>query len=245
MASTSETGHIKNVANFETLISFCVGYGSVYKPTKDSLTIVQLEALHTEAKDKLDVFTKARTSHKSISNERRKAFADFKTFSTRVVNAFAVSGVDNLSIDQAKSINKKIQGTSSASKSVGSGSVDDENLPKNISNSQQSFDRLIDHFSNLIAVLREHPMYAPNEEDLQLPALETKLSGFKKHNSNVIASYTVYNNTIIGRDFTLYNPLTGLVQTAKEVKKYVKSIFTTNSPQYKQISALEFKTIKK
>ena len=32
--------------------------------------------------------------------------------------------------------------------------------------------------------------------------------------------------------------------TAKEVKAYVKSVFGATSPQYKQISGLEFKTIK-
>ena len=32
--------------------------------------------------------------------------------------------------------------------------------------------------------------------------------------------------------------------TAKEVKAYVKSVFGATSPQYKQISGLEFKSIK-
>ena len=46
---------------------------------------------------------------------------------------------------------------------------------------------------------------------------------------------------MIERNQSLYNPLTGLVQTAKEVKQYVKSVFGTTSPQYKQVSGLEFK----
>ena len=36
MPSTSETGHAKNVANFEDLISFCNGYGATYNPSKDA-----------------------------------------------------------------------------------------------------------------------------------------------------------------------------------------------------------------
>ena len=47
MASTSETGHAKNIANFQDLISFCEGYGSTYNPTKEGLKIPQLQALHT------------------------------------------------------------------------------------------------------------------------------------------------------------------------------------------------------
>ena len=50
---------------------------------------------------------------------------------------------------------------------------------------------------------------------------------------------------MIDRNQTLYNPLTGLVQTSKEVKQYVKSVFGANSPQYKQVRGLEFKVIKK
>ena len=44
MSSTSETGHAKNIANFQDLISFCQGYGATYNPTKESLKIPQLQA---------------------------------------------------------------------------------------------------------------------------------------------------------------------------------------------------------
>ena len=47
-----------------------------------------------------------------------------------------------------------------------------------------------------------------------------------------------------GGDSTLYNPLSGLVQTALDVKKYVKSVFGASSPQFKQVSGLEFSNIK-
>lgn len=36
MASTSEVGHAKNVANFQDLIAFVDGYGATYNPTKNS-----------------------------------------------------------------------------------------------------------------------------------------------------------------------------------------------------------------
>ncbi len=37
MASTTETGHAKNVATFEDLISFCTGYGATHNPSKAAL----------------------------------------------------------------------------------------------------------------------------------------------------------------------------------------------------------------
>ena len=45
MASTSETGHLKNVANFDELISFAMGYGETYNPSKAALKLDALKAL--------------------------------------------------------------------------------------------------------------------------------------------------------------------------------------------------------
>ncbi len=53
MASTSETGHDKNVANLEDLISRCTGYGTAFNPSKLSLKIPALQTLHTNGKNAL------------------------------------------------------------------------------------------------------------------------------------------------------------------------------------------------
>ncbi|MFA6401072.1 MAG: hypothetical protein WCX31_05525 [Salinivirgaceae bacterium] len=42
MTSTSETGHAKNVTNFDELISFVTGYGTTYNPSKDSIKLAAL-----------------------------------------------------------------------------------------------------------------------------------------------------------------------------------------------------------
>ena len=43
MASTSETGHPKNVANFENVVSFVIGYGATYNPSKTNLKVPALQ----------------------------------------------------------------------------------------------------------------------------------------------------------------------------------------------------------
>ena len=59
MASTSETGHAKNVANFQDLIEFVTGYGATYNPSKNSLKLAELITLKTSAENSLsDVITK-------------------------------------------------------------------------------------------------------------------------------------------------------------------------------------------
>lgn len=53
MASTSETGHAKNVANLKTLISFAEGYGAKYNPTKKSIMVSAAASLQQSADDAL------------------------------------------------------------------------------------------------------------------------------------------------------------------------------------------------
>lgn len=201
-------------------------------PTKESLKILQLQALYQVAQDKLNATKRQKTTFDSATNERRNTFANLKPLATKIINAFAISGADTLAIADAKTVNKKLQGTSS--KKSTTEELTPENTPttNSISTSHQSYDRLIDHFANLIQVVEQNTNYTPNETELQ-----TK-------NTNLINAYTGYSNAMIERNQTLYNPLTGLVQTSKEVKQYVKSVFGANSPQYKQVSGLEFKVRK-
>ncbi len=50
--SVSETGHSINLANFQTLIAYCISYGAKYNPSKTSLKILQLEATYQIANSK-------------------------------------------------------------------------------------------------------------------------------------------------------------------------------------------------
>ncbi|MES2619201.1 MAG: hypothetical protein V4613_15090 [Bacteroidota bacterium] len=59
MASTNESGHAKNLANFQTLITFVTGYGATYNPGKLALKLPQLTLLAAAAQASLaDVLPK-------------------------------------------------------------------------------------------------------------------------------------------------------------------------------------------
>lgn len=116
--------------------------------------------------------------------------------------------------------------------------------PKTISTSQRSYDSIIEHFSKMIALLSTEPSYVPNENDLKVATLNTQLTNLKNLNTAIANAYTTVSNYRISRNASLYNPTVGICAVAKEVKGYVKSVFGATSPQFKQISGLEFKTLK-
>ncbi len=88
------------------------------------------------------------------------------------------------------------------------------------------------------------PTYAPNETELQISTLQANLGNLKATNTAVVNAYTNFSNARITRNSILYAPTSGLVDIASDVKKYVKSVFGATSPQFKQVSKLEFRKVK-
>ena len=245
MASTSETGHAKNVANLQDLIAFVTGYGATYNPTKNALKLPQLTTLYTASQASLaDVVTK-NTAYNNKVNERVVAFSNLKALSTRVVNALQTTDATAQKIADAKGFNKKLQGTRTTPRPSGGagGGLSDPNAPapNTISTSQQSYDQQIQHLAGIISVLQSEASYAPNENDLKIVTLTAKQADLTAKNSAVATAYTNVSNSRIARDTTIYAPETGLFDIASEVKKYVKSVFGATSPQFAQVKGIEFK----
>ena len=238
MASTSEVGHAKNVANFQDLIEFVTGYGATYNPSKNSLKLPQLVALKATAETKLTDVISKNTNYNNKVNERMVAFSNLKSLSTRLVNALQTTDATTQTINDAKTFNRKMQGK----KASASQTPTDPNAPApaTISTSQQSYDQLIQHLAGLKSVLEEESSYTPNETDLQVATIDAKIADLTAKNTAVSTAYTNISNSRISRNETLYTSDNGIFETASEVKKYIKSVFGASSPQYNQVSGIKF-----
>ena len=243
MASTSETGHAKNVANLQDLISFVTGYGATYNPTKNALKLPQLTALYTASQASITDVVSKNTIYNNKVNERVVAFKDLKSLSTRLINALQTTDATSEKVADAKAFNKKMQGI--RSKAVAPPTDPNAPAPNTISTSQQSYDQQIQHLAGIISVLQTEPSYAPNETDLQIATLTAKQADLTSKNNAVSTAYTNVSNSRIARDTTIYGTDTGLFDIASEVKKYIKSVFGATSPQFAQVKGIEFTKKKK
>jgi hypothetical protein len=245
MASTTETGHAKNVATFEDLISFCTGYGATYNPSKVALKLPGLNTQLTAANAALQAVKTAKTAYDNATNAREISFKPLKSLSTKILSSLAATEATDQTVDDVKTTNMKIQGRRAVKveKPSAEALAKGAEPVKTASTSQQSYDKMIDHFAQLIATLTAEPKYLPNENELKLTALNTLLTDLKNKNTAVINATTAASNVRIARDKALYAETTGVVDTALDVKTYVKSVFGASSPQYKQVSGLKFTRI--
>ncbi len=188
---------------------------------------------------------------------REVAFAPLRKLSTKMLNALKATEVSAAVIANMKTHNRKIQGQRATSiqepvvtvpnpgANLGRGPGQDPDLPPTqISAAQLSYDSLVDTFDKQVKLLASLPEYAPNEPELTVANLQALYSTLKTANAAVVNNGTQISNGRLSRNQIMYNPETGLTATSADVKSYVKSIFGASSPNYKQISALSFKTVK-
>jgi hypothetical protein len=248
MASNSETGNAKNVANFEDLISFCTGYGASYNPSKASIKLAALGTKRTDAVNGLAAVNTNLPSWTNAINAREIVFNPLSKLITKVGNAVEACDVSKQVIVDVKTIARKLQGKRASAKIATV--VDDPATPidesaKSISASQMSFDSRIENMNKLIDLLTAQAGYTPNEPDVAVAGLTTVLGNMKTTNTAAINAYTPLSNARIDRNKILYDDVTGLVKIAGDVKSYVKSVFGGTSPQYKQVSKLKFAKVGK
>lgn len=248
MTSISEKGHARNVANLESLIAAIISYGTNYNPSSNSLQLDDLQSLLATSKDSLDAVNTAHATYSNAVAARREIFKSFSKLITRVNNSLKASGSSEQINRSALTIIRKLQGKRASAKLT-----DDEKkvleaegkTANQISAVQLSYDNRIENFSMLISFLSLVPQYNPNEQELKIQSLKDLYVSLKAKNTEVITASIHLTNARIARNKILYNPTTGLVSISSNVKAYIKSIFGTSSPYYKQISKLEFLTVYK
>lgn len=242
MASTSEIGNTKNVSNFETMLTHCTTFGSLYNPSNHIIALSELTTFYQECRQSLAVVKETEAPFNNIEGIRKLKFKPLKPLSTKVLSALKASGAASTVIDDAITVNRKIQGKRANNEPL---PVSDDGQPLDrISVSQQSYDLAIDHFERLIAIANIESNYRPNETELKVSILNQYKYELESINTAVKNAYSPYKSAMIDRDRKLYDPQAGLVARALMVKSYVKSVFGASSPEYKMINKLRFRVKK-
>lgn len=245
MKTISETGHAKNVANFETLTSIVASVGANYNPSKTSIQLTALYTVSQAAKEALLNVNQTESVYKLSVNERIQAFADLSKKTTAIFNLLKASDSSIQSDESVKTIYRKLQGRRAGTKltdeEIAALKAEGKEVTQN-SVSQMSFDNRLANLARFITMLSNIPAYNPNEEIYKIAALQEYLNILSAKNSVVTTTYMAWDNARTVRDQVLYSSLSGIIDLAADVKSYVKGIFGTDSSIYQKLVALKFRS---
>jgi hypothetical protein len=245
MPSSTESSHVNNVENFGLLIDRVKGLGDAYVPTADELKVASLEALYSASQPHFDAVNKALADFDTVRNLRRQAFAPLPALSTRIMHAASALGISPETQADFQRVNRKIQGgRKTPAAAPGTSPTSDGDTLTRRSVSQRGFDNMVAHLNELVVLCESEVKYKPQEEDLKAIALRALYNRLTKINRGIGAFEDAYSRSLTARNRHLYTDTTGLVATAGNVKRYVSSVFGTQSDERKRLSELKFRSAK-
>ncbi|MBW8334622.1 MAG: hypothetical protein K0M40_21585 [Prolixibacteraceae bacterium] len=244
----NQSGINSNVVNLSELIDRISTFGAKYNPVRNDFTIPALTELKASGETLVAVTKTAENVDNNATAARSMSFKGSDGLITRASNAFNISGASEQSIQQAESKVRTYRSIRASEKptaeEIAAAKADGKELRTNV-NHNSSFDRKIENMADFIDFLSNSPYYGPNETDISVAGLTAKLTELKNHNSICSRTAADLDAARLVRDTMLFTDITGLVDIAMGVKKYVKSAFGANSIQYKSISKIGFRKYKK
>lgn len=242
-----KTGNVKQVANFEQLVSMATALGAGYNPAKSSFKLPALTTLLTQANQSLQSMKTAETKYINATNARAAAFAGIEKLTTRMIHALATTDASEEMVENAVMIKQRISGSKTvksgarhhrtADNSGSTTAMEDPPVPR--SHGGKDFDNAAMLFGKLVDLMASEPSYKPNETDLQVATLTTLSTTLRDRNLAVTNALAALRMARVSRNAVLYKD--GIYKTAKLVKRYVKSAYGARSEQFASIGGLEFK----
>ena len=182
-------------------------------------------------------------------DDRQVVFQNIQKFCTQIINFLSSTNVSTKTIEDANSINAKIQGVriNKKAKSTTTEVADTTEITpiKTISVSHLSYDNIYDNFKNLIDLLSKDNSYSSEDDQFKIVNLQTKRDSMLSANDNVKTIENEVNNTRKERDQIFYIGEASMLVVAKGIKKYFSGKYGVTSPEFAQIKGIAFKDMSK
>ena len=241
----SETGHYKNVANGKDLIEKIETFTSEYKPSKKTLTLVELKNYNEKANNYITEVQQAKNNWSLIVDARQLGFKDIKKFSTRIMGILSGTNMIKKEIETARAINAKIQSVKlikPKEEDIEKEANDPE--AKKQSPSRQSFDSLYENFSDLVELLTISKGYDPIVEEFKIASLKAYAKALLEHNDKMATAEAKITDIREKRNVFMYTPETGYVDIMLDAKNFIKGLFGASSETFKNVNKIKFKNIR-
>lgn len=223
-----KTGTLKNVASFEKLVGICNDLGARYNPSKSELSSTALSVLLEQAHNSIEEVDNAHTNFVNAVNQRQASFAQLNPLAVRIIRALVASGASAETMYDAYALKRKLNTARSSAQPVVNPAEEGSTVQKSGVISYQDFENRASIFSQLVKLLQSTAEYAPNEPELQLPALKAYMAELRERSHTVMVTGNALSNARDKRNKTFTGK--GSVHAiGTAVKAYIRSLFGLRS----------------
>ena len=243
MAKTSKTGHVKNVANFQSVITYLQSLGTKYNPSKPEDAITALTQYYTDADAAIQELAGHLPLYSTAVDNQEEAFGRLPALSVRVSSAYSYAAENEAAAHTIVALKNAISSNRSKKKGgdKAAGLAADGKEPEGHSTSQQSYDNLQQNFSQMVQTAAALPEYKPNEPDLKIDSLTAYATELKQKTQAVDKMYSNVLNARNKRNSFIYTNEDSIINKVKAIKKYLRSAFGPSSPELKYVNSFTFR----
>lgn len=239
MASTSEKGHAKNIANLNLLNTQIIALGNTYNPSNSKLALTNLQSMYSNAFNQQENVNSLVAPYSVAVDNREIIFKPLGKQITKLRKAYkATDGVTSVQLEDFMTIARKLKGVRKTTTPTTTTPEDELNQH---STSQMSYDQRTNNMDLLISLLQNTPNYSPNEAEYQVATLQALKTQMLQTTQAVANAFVPLNNARSTRNNTMYITTDNLVDIANKAKDYLFTILDANSAQYKAIAKIKFK----
>ena len=241
MASTSEKGHAKNIANANLLNTYIAQLIAIYNPSNPKLLLSNLQNIYTNSFTHQESVNTLVAPYSIAVDFRENVFAPQSKKITKLRKAYkATEGVTPAQLEDFMTIARKLKGIRKVNNAPTTNTTEEQTQH---STSQMSYDQRTNNYDLLISQLRNTPNYNPNETEYQIATLQAEKAQMLQATQGVANTFVPLNNARSIRNNSMYLSDDNLVDTFNKAKDYLFAILDSNSVQYKAIAKIKFKKV--
>jgi len=226
---------IKNMQAFTRLIGYCTGYGGKYNPGRQTLQVEELQAQLVAVRQALEEVKETKVHFNDEVNARKQAFNDLPKLAARVIRALKAYGASEEKMADARLYFRSITGRRAAKPIEQEATVA---MPVRRSQMQLAYVNKADWFEQLVQTASTQPGYQPNEPELSIEGLNSKVKELHACNQRVMDARVAWSNARVKRDKLIRDEEESMMMTARAVKDYLGAIFGFNSLEYGQVKGI-------
>jgi hypothetical protein len=236
-----ESGHNKNVANFETVIIILTNLGADYAPPQALIVLTALQELLTDAKAVLADIDTAQAAKTVAVDTAQAEFKDLQQYVVNIKRSAEVEVNDEAFTKDIQTIVNKFHppGRQTGIDDAPDTPEDESRTPQ--SQSQQSRDNQIAYLADLSSLLKTNADYNATGTPYATTAIDARIATLTAVNNAVTTTEAALGTKLDARDDVLYTDKTGITDRFILIKKYVLLTFGKDSAVYQQLNALEFR----
>lgn len=227
---------IKNMQAFTRLIGYCTGYGGKYNPGRQTLHVGELQAQLEAVRQALEEVKETKVHFNDEVNARKQAFDDLPKLAARVIRALKAFGASEEKMADARLYFRSITGRRAAKPIEPGATV--QPVPVRRSQMQLAYVNRADWFEQLVQTASTHPSYQPNESELSIEGLNSKVKELHAFNQRVEDARVAWSNARVKREKLILDKEQSMMMTARAVKDYLGAIFGFNSLEYGQVKGI-------